>query len=295
MVIRLDAKTGIVIANDYELQVRLTLNEFKTQHPSLTPIKQFNQFGGLRYTIFQLPILAINGEQSNFSLTYINQYINRMEFSPVFPDKFDADNEADQAVWRETQLRWIYAARTLLREAYGEPNSISRANVFDENEYPKEFRKELQCWNYTFRWGEAGLYYDDETGNHGVWINYNLFQQIRDWDELKEECELRVEIERQGVGSHFKYTDHLAITNDVINLIRSHFDYQTVKPMVHPTGLVFNLPKWKTRLVLYVHPERESENAKYEITRHDSVRREYTSDSQTLIDNLRLYMQSEKL
>jgi hypothetical protein len=291
--IKLDARTGTVNVNDYEMQIRLTHNEFKTRYPSPTPLHETVDLGGVRYFSYRFPPVLLGSEKSDFSIVYVNQRIHGIGFGPVLPQNFDPDNEADQAGWREIELRWLYAARTLLRAAFGEPNSISLAYDEDENEHPPEYRKELQCWGYTFRWGGAGLSYHDVEG-HSLWIRYNLFEQIRNWDELSEECERRISLEKQRQGP-YHYTDNLIATQEVISLIRQHFDYQSVRPTLYYMGLVFDLPQWHTRLVLQVRPEREAKKAMYEVSRHDTARKIYTSDDQVLIDSLRLYMQSEKL
>jgi hypothetical protein len=293
--IRLDTGTGGVAVNDHEFQIQLTHNEFIHRYPNLVPTRQWPDIGGIQWTIYSLPDVWLGDQPSIFGLTYLNQYITGIGFSPVFPTEFDPNNDDDQARWRQTQLQWIFSARSLLRSAYGEPNSVSLANVFDETEYPLEFRKELQCWGYTFRWGGAGLSYDDQDCSHNLYICYDTFKQISDWDALREECRRRILVERDRVGPvPYRYTENLKATAATIDKICLHFDFQSVRPMLYFQGLVFDLSRLKTKVILAVRPECENDNAKYRIERHDTVRKVYTSDIEELFDTLRIYIESPK-
>ncbi len=280
--IKLDVKTGAVVWGSYEFSIRLKKSEFTQRYPECLP--SHTKDPALGFFIFELPTLSIDNLHWRLIVVFFYNHIFSMTMRCE-----EVDTEGEQEKWWLIHLNWISSARTLLIEQLGQPNEIRHPQLDDEDEILSEDQlKLLQSWRYTFRWGAVGLAYESIDMWSGLWISYDIYQQISNWDELASECKDRSEI----THSHKDKNQNLTAICSAIDVIRHHFNFEEVRPRLIAHGLMFDLQQWKTRAMLDIEPDRPK--GTYLISRDDVVHRVYLNDTASLIKVLHLFLETEK-
>lgn len=291
--VEINPRTGTVIWGEFVIEVRTLRDELLNRYPqvssSTSPVTRIGLTWAANYHLNEQ---LIEGEPSVAFLTFANQHPAVINIVPAYED-LDLDTEEAQSLWWHKMDRWINAAHKWLRSQLGEPNEITHASLYDEEEmFPAEFVQLLQRnWRYTFRWGEAGLSYESLDMAIGIYITYDTFAQITTWDELAAECDTRISNEQAANGM---YVSHLVATRSLIDILRPNFEFQEVKPRIH-LGLFFEPPALKTKIVVDVRPDSNSK--RYVIWRHDTTRKSFIAegDSSHLVEELRLFLKTEKM
>jgi hypothetical protein len=137
-------------------------------------------------------------------------------------------------------------------------------------------------WKYTFRWGATGVSYESLDMQSGIYVHYDRFHQIRNWDELAALVERKIEI--ASAKHNTSAIQELRASHDVIGIVRDYVDYNIYKPTAGYGVLSFSASNGKypgTNLWLNIYPE--SERYSYRLQRTDSTKKVTAEDEATLL------------
>jgi hypothetical protein len=285
--LKLDAKTGILTIDDYQFSPHNTIEELLEKYTGLQFDEMESGRESLFYRAYSLPPSDLDRRHIEVRLTASVQYVSLISFNPLYKTDKGRNNYSDKKL-----LDWVKTAQAWLVKELGKPHETIAYSLLDED---KRFKPEelefFKSWEYHFDWGKASFYYDSFQITGAIFIGYDYNYQIASWDELLQQCDY-IEAEAKKYPSINR--DNFQAIRELIEHIRDDLDYKTVRPRTSVDKLLFH-PKalGKTRVVVTAdvrHP-----NEIYNINRTD-VRHEFqTSDKESLLKILKLFLESTKL
>jgi hypothetical protein len=287
--IAINRDTGTVTWGSFVLDMRLAPDALVRLEPELMPVHNDLGPDGRRTRIYHLPTIKIDEYPLMLEAVFVNQRLSGINIKRG--GSTYTDEEYDR--WWRQLPGWIKIAQKWLVAQLGQPHEIKSGVLFDEQELltPDEIQF-LQSWDYKFEWGRAGFYYDGLQMPGEIYVHHDYHQQIRNWNELLDECRLLL---RNQIQQNGKYIASLVATRSLIEVVAAHFDFQIAKPYVNCTGLVFPLTEWNTQVVVTVWPF--DIEYRYEISRHDTTRKAFVADGDhiQLVQQLRVFLETEEL
>lgn len=260
--VSIDRVTGTITWDSYVLYPRLFHDIFAKKYPHLAPIHDEYTVHGTRERIYRFPATSLDGYQVVSQITFYDAMPSGIHIMRVNPP--GSDDEIWQ--WRKQLPGWVRVAQKWLTTQLGPPHEVQPGVLYNEKNWltPEEIQL-LQLWGYGFEWGEAGFWYDSLQEPGDIFVHH---RQIRNWEELIDECELRLQTQQK---QHGQYTAHLLATRSLIEILSSHFDFPKTKPRVNSTGLTFRqsdlLHTNERQVWVTVHPN--SVEKRYEIQATD--------------------------
>ncbi len=290
--IAINRETGAVTWGDFHLHMWLIHDVLAANYPQFTPVQDIHTPDGRHERIYDLPTIDWEGYSLTLRMVYYNQRPSGIYITRINTDDSDEENKRYES-WLRQLPGWVIAAQKWLVAQLGQPHNIQPGVLFDEEKLlsPEEIQL-LQSWSYDLEWGEAGFYYDMLQQPGDIYVHYDYQKQIKNWDQLI--AELQIIFQNQPHQNGLFEAD-LLLTQSLIEALRPHFEFAKVKPRVYASGLGFKLPAWKTTVVVVVRPRDFAK--RYEIYRHDTTKKAFIADGDNvrLVQELRLFLETEKM
>lgn len=286
----IDRNTGTFRYKQYQFSIDLTYQAFLERYPELSACEEARYGSGVFVKRCELPSFCIDDHKWLLNVGFVNRYISSIRFRSA--ELRDEDYTIDGPfIWWQKALTWLKNARALFEVQLGLPNrqftpfsyEYDNLTFMSDND-----KKLLDEWIYTFPWGTAWLGYDSDQESLYAQIVYDTFQQITNWDDFVVEHEYKKVREQDQGNNQSGDWDGVAAA---INLIKDHFDYRTFLPHSNEHGVMFRRQS-ATTVSLELKPDRSDK--KYFIRRSDTLRKAYADDT-TLVETLRLFLESESL
>lgn len=287
--IEINRETGAVTWGDYALNRELTPDAFMQRYPRLTPMRDIQTLEGQRELIYRLPSMNLGNYWAILELSCYNDKLSLMVIKRPFPG--DAPEDIER--WRRGLPGWVATAQEWLVSQLGQAPETKPGFLMDEEQWlTADEIKLLQNWTYDFEWGQAGFHYDGLEEPGEVYVHYSSHKPIRNWDELIAECDGLIRSEQEQNG---EYITSLLALRLLIGTIRPHYDFQSIRPRLFPSGINFSLPQGKSKVTVEVRPSNHALE-RYMIWRWDTGEKSFVAEGndKQLVDKLRQFLDAEK-
>lgn len=176
----LDAKTGILILNNYQFSPHATIDELLAKYNSFQFDEKESGSESFFYRAYNLPPSKLDTRPIQVRITFGERYISGISFYRLYKSPKGRNNYSDKK-----KLDWVKTAQAWLRKELGEPHEIIADSLLDEDTRFKPSDLEFfKSWKYHFDWGKASFYYDSFQVTGAIFISYDYHYQIKSWDEF---------------------------------------------------------------------------------------------------------------